>query len=127
MEEAAGQRGQGPGQVIRSILFRVDKNDFFLTLIAGPGQISWRRLRARLGVSRISMASETDVLKITGYEIGTVNPLGLPNPIPILVDVGVFHYPEISMGCGVPGTAIIMASADLRKVLGKIDIGLFAE
>ncbi len=126
LEDAARQRGQEPGQVIRSILFRHEREYFVMVLMAGPGQISWKRVRAHLGVSRISMATESEVREVTGCEIGTVNPLGLPVPIRILADVSVFKSDEISIGSGVCGVAIIMKSADLRRAVGKAEIGLFA-
>ncbi len=125
LEQAATERGQVPGQIIRSILFRIKKDDFFLTLIAGPGQISWRKLRAHLGVSRISMASEEEVLEVTGYAVGTVTPLGLSHPLKILADISIFTPEEVSLGCGMRGAAIIIKSADLKNALGKIEVGQF--
>ncbi|MBI4730643.1 MAG: YbaK/EbsC family protein, partial [Chloroflexi bacterium] len=86
LEDAARQRGQEPGQVIRSILFRHEKECFVMVLMAGPGQISWKRVRGYLGMSRISMATESEVRAVTGYEIGAVNPLVLPRPSRILAD-----------------------------------------
>jgi Cys-tRNA(Pro)/Cys-tRNA(Cys) deacylase len=125
LEQAALERGQVPGQVIRSILFRIQKRNFFLALVAGPGQISWRKLRAHLDVSRISMASSEEVLSVTGYVVGTVSPLGLQHPIRILADESVFKQEEISLGSGAQGVAIIMKSADLMRTLEKIEIGKF--
>jgi Cys-tRNA(Pro) deacylase len=125
LEQAAHERGQAPEQVIRSILFRYEKENFFLTLVAGPGQISWRKLRSHLGISRISMATKDQVLAVTGYAVGTVSPLGLPHPVRILADGSVFKPEEVSLGCGVRGVAIIMKSADLQRILGKIEVGQF--
>jgi Cys-tRNA(Pro) deacylase len=124
-EQAARERGQAPGQIIRSILFRYEKENFFLTLMAGPGQVSWRKLRLHLGLSRISMATKDQVLAVTGYAIGTVSPLGLSRPLRILADGSVFKPEEVSLGSGVRGVAIIMKSADLQRVLGKIEVGQF--
>jgi Cys-tRNA(Pro)/Cys-tRNA(Cys) deacylase len=90
LEQAARQREQSPGQVIRCILFRCGKDHFVLTLTAGPGQLSWRKLRAHLEVSRISMATRDEVLAVSGYEVGTVSPFGLSLPIRTLVDERVF-------------------------------------
>jgi len=125
LEQAARERGQTPGQIIRSILFRYEKENFFLTLVAGPGQISWRKLRADLGLSRLSMATGAEVLAVTGYPVGTVSPLGLLRPIRILADVSIFKPGEISLGSGVRGVAIIMKSADLQQALGNIETGQF--
>jgi Cys-tRNA(Pro)/Cys-tRNA(Cys) deacylase len=125
LEQAAQERGQVPGQIIRSILFRHEQGYFVMVLMAGPGQISWKRVRAHLGVSRISMASESEVREVTGCEIGTVNPLGLPRPIRILADESVFTPEDISIGSGMRGVAIIMKSADLRRSVEKIEVGQF--
>jgi prolyl-tRNA editing enzyme YbaK/EbsC (Cys-tRNA(Pro) deacylase) len=125
LEEAARERGQLPGQVIRSILFRLGENDFVLVLAAGPKQLSWRKLRAHLGVSRLSMASEQEVLAVTGSPIGAVGPLGLPVSVRLLADEGVFLNEEISIGSGIRGTAVILKSNDLRRALGNLDIANF--
>ena len=126
LEDAARQRGQEPGQVIRSILFRSPRKEFFMVLMAGPGQISWRKLRAWLGSSRISMATEEEVLAVTGCAIGTVTPIGLPTPLRLLADVSVFQPEEVSIGSGVRGTALILKSADLRQAMGRVESGIFA-
>lgn len=97
-----------------------------MVLIAGPGQVDWKRVRAYLGVSRLSMATESEVHAVTGYEIGTVNPLGLAQPVRILADESVFRHEEISIGSGVRGTAILLKSKDLKTALGNVEIGDFA-
>ena len=56
LEQAAVERGQEPSQIIRSIVFRVSKDEFLMVLVAGPAQISWPGLRAHLGLSRLTMA-----------------------------------------------------------------------
>jgi len=127
LEEAAAERGQAAGQLVRSILFRVSQGSFVMVLMAGPAQISWARLRAYLGQSRVSMASEAEVLEVTGYRVGAVSPFGLPQPIRILADESVFAPEEISVGSGQRGTAIILKSRDLRSTLNNIEIDNFAE
>jgi prolyl-tRNA editing enzyme YbaK/EbsC (Cys-tRNA(Pro) deacylase) len=122
LDDAARQRGQLPEQVVRSIVFRVVEGQFVMVLVAGPAQVSWPKLRAALGVSRLSMASEAEVLAETGFVRGAVNPLGLPHPMRLLADVGVFARGEVSLGSGVRGTAILLQSADLKRAVGEIEI-----
>ena len=86
LEQAARERGQAPQQVIRSIVFRLSGSEFVMVLVAGPSQISWPALRSYLGHSRLTMASEEEVLRVTGYPLGAVSPFGLPEPLRILVD-----------------------------------------
>ena len=87
--------------------------------------MSWRNLRSHLGSSRISMATEEEVLAVTGYAVGTVSPLGLARPIRILADTGIFVQDEISLGSGLRGIAIIMKSGDLKRALGEVEVGQF--
>ena len=121
LEQAARERDQRPEQVVRSILFRVSEGEFIMALAAGPAQISWKRLRQHIGQSRLTMASEDEVLAVTGYRIGTVSPFGLPRPIRILIDPGVLKEKEISLGSGIRNTGIIMSSADLRRALKEAE------
>ncbi|MBM3123886.1 MAG: YbaK/EbsC family protein [Chloroflexi bacterium] len=122
LEQAARERGQRPGQIVRSILFRVRDGEYALALVAGEAQVSWKRLRRVLGRSRISMATEQEVLEVTGYRIGTVGPFGLRRPVRILVEAGVLLEEQISMGSGMRDRAIILKSADLVKALGEVEI-----
>ncbi len=127
MAEAAEARNQEISQLIRSILFRVGKDDFILVLIAGPTQLSWSALRAHLGQSRMTMATKPEVKDMTGYPIGTVAPFGLARPLRLLADESVFVHDEISFGSGQHGMAIIMQMEDFKKALGEVEIGKFAK
>jgi Cys-tRNA(Pro)/Cys-tRNA(Cys) deacylase len=121
-EQAASDRGQRASQIVRSILFRIAEDEFIMVLVAGPAQISWKVLRKHLGRSRISMATEDEVLAVTGYRIGTVGPFGLLNPLEVLIDASVMREEEISIGSGMRNTAIILKSADLYHALKNADV-----
>ena len=116
-EQAAADRGQRPGQIVRSILFQIRPEEYLMVLIAGPDQIDWRKLRRFVKRSRVRMATEEEVLEVTGYRIGTVSPFGLKNQIRVLIDASVLKEEEVSIGSGVRSTAIILKSADLRQAL----------
>jgi len=126
-EQAASDRGQRPEQVVRSILFRIAEDEFIMVLVAGPAQVSWKILRKHLGRSRISMATEDEVLAVTGYRIGTVGPFGLPNPLKVLIDTSVMRVEEISIGSGMRNTAVILKSADLHHALKNAEVVALTE
>lgn len=126
LEQAAKERGQHPDQVIRSIVFRAGKDKYVMALIAGTRQAAWPALRKHLGQSRLTMATEGELLAATGYPVGAVSPLGLPKPMRILADESVFIHDEISIGSGVRGVTVIMRSADLKRALDGVEIGAFA-
>ncbi len=119
LEQAASERGQRPTQVVRSLLFRVGKGSFVMVLVAGPAQVSWRLLRRYLGQSRLTTASRDEVLAITGYEVGAVAPFGLTSSVDILIDESVLREEEVSIGSGIRGTTVFVATKDLLRGLGK--------
>ena len=126
LEQAASERGQLPEQVIRSIVFRLAEGRFAMALMAGAAQISWPALRTHFGQSRLTMANADEVIEATGYRIGTVAPIGLPRPLPVLIDASVLVHEEISMGSGMSNTGIILKRDDLLKLLPDAQVGNFA-
>lgn len=122
LEQAAEERGQSPDQVVRSLVFRLNKGDYVMVLTAGPSQVSWRALRQYLGQSRITTASREEVLQVTGYQLGAVSPFGLPAPMRILVDQSVLAPQEVSVGSGERGLTVILQTEDLMKALGEVEL-----
>lgn len=127
LEQAALERGQRPEQIVRSIVFRLPENVFVMVLVAGPAQISWPRLRECLGTSRMTMANPDEVRRVTGYPTGAVSPLGLPEPLRILLDRSVLQEVEVSIGSGVRNTTVILCREDLLRALGDVERGDFLD
>jgi Cys-tRNA(Pro) deacylase len=125
LEQAAAERGQQPEQVVRSLLFRLPDEVFIMVLMAGPAQVSWPKLRRHLGVSRITTATQAEVLAVTGYPPGAVSPFGNPQPVRILVDDSVLAQGEISIGSGRRHSTVIMSTRDLLAALPAYEQGDF--
>lgn len=121
-EQAARERGQRPAQIVRSILFQVRPGEFVLVLMAGPAQVDWRKLRQIVKRSRVRMATEEEVLEVTGYRIGTVSPFGVKNQTRVLIDASILREEQLSIGSGVRNTAILLRSADLIRALDGAEI-----
>ena len=121
-EQAAQERNQRPEQIVRSILFQVKPGEFVMVLVAGREQVDWRKLRQLVGRSRVRMATEEEVLEVTGFRVGTVSPFGMKNPVRVLIEESVLREEEVSLGSGVRQMAIIMKSADLRHALREAEI-----
>jgi Cys-tRNA(Pro)/Cys-tRNA(Cys) deacylase len=127
LEQAARERGQQPEQVVRSIVFRLGEDQYLMALVAGPAQISWKKLRKYMGQSRLTMASEAEVLAVTGYRIGAVSPFGTARSLRVLVDPGLIKQDQVSLGSGVRGTAIVMRVEDLMRGLGNAELAELVE
>lgn len=121
-EQAAADRNQRPEQIVRSILFQVRPEEFLMVLMAGRAQVDWRKLRQLVKRSRIRMATEDEVLEVTGYRVGTVSPFGLKNQVRVLIDASVLKEEQISIGSGVRNMAIILKSVELQRALGGVEV-----
>ena len=121
VEQAAEERAMTVDQVVRSIVFRVGPDDFVMVLVTGMRQIAWPLLRKYLSQSRLTMATEEEVLRVTGYRLGAVSPFGLPAPMRVLVDQSVLENEEVSIWAGVRNAAILLKTADLLRALGQVE------
>jgi Cys-tRNA(Pro)/Cys-tRNA(Cys) deacylase len=103
----------------------VGEGDYVMVLVAGRRQISWRELRRYLGQSRLTTASETELLAATGYAVGAVSPFGLPAPMRVLLDESVLLPVEVSLGSGERGATVILSTQDVRRALPEAEVGRF--
>lgn len=116
LEEAAAARGVSPAQVVKTLVVRVTDDDFRFVLVPGDREIAWPKLRALLGVSRLSMPSAEVALEVTGYVRGTITPLGSTRAWPVVADESMTG--TVSVGGGAHGVALTVDAGDLVTALG---------
>jgi len=116
LEEAAAARGLAPWQVIKTLVVRLAEDDYRFVLVPGGREISWPKLRAVLGVSRMSMPAADVALAVTGYERGTITPLGSTRAWPVIADASLSG--EVSIGGGAHGVALTVDAGELAAALG---------
>lgn len=117
LAEAAAARGIAPADLLKTIVVRRGDDDFLLVLLPGDRTISWPRLRALLGVSRMSMPDAATALAVTGFERGTITPFGTTRTWPVVVDERAAGR-TVSIGGGGHGVGVTLAADDLVRVLG---------
>jgi Cys-tRNA(Pro) deacylase len=103
--EAARARGVEPADVVKTLVVRRGEDDHLLVLVPGLRTISWPRLRALLGVSRLSMPDAAAARAATGYERGTITPFGTSRAWPVVADERV-RGRRITLGAGRHGLAV---------------------
>ncbi|HYF73062.1 MAG TPA: YbaK/EbsC family protein, partial [Nocardioides sp.] len=116
LEEAAAARGVQPRQIVKTMVVRVSEGDHRFVLVPGDREIAWPKLRALLGVNRISMPSAEAAYEVTGYVRGTITPLGSAASLPVIADASIAG--TVSIGGGSPGVALTVDARDLVTALG---------
>ncbi|NLG23029.1 MAG: hypothetical protein GX555_16535 [Actinomycetales bacterium] len=119
LEEAAAARGVEPGDLIKTLVVRRAEGDYLFVLVPGGREISWPKLRALLGVSRLSMPDAETAREATGYERGTITPFGSTTAWPVIADTRVAEPDRpISMGGGAHGVGLTVAASAALEALG---------
>ncbi len=116
LADAARQRGIEPRDIVKTLVVRRGPGDYVFVLVPGDREISWPRLRAHLGVNRLSMPPAAEAREATGYERGTITPFGSSTAWPVIADATVPGR-TISMGAGAHGTSVTVAADDVVRVL----------
>ncbi|WP_107772872.1 aminoacyl-tRNA deacylase [Nocardioides sediminis] len=117
LPEAAEARGVEPRDVVKTMVVRRGAGDHLLVLVPGDREISWPKLRALLGVNRISMPDADGAREVTGYERGTITPFGAATALPVVADERMVGR-TVSIGGGAHGVAATLAADDVIAHLG---------
>ncbi|AXK46615.1 aminoacyl-tRNA deacylase [Brachybacterium saurashtrense] len=120
LAEAAAARGVEPRDIVKTLVVRRGEGDFLFVLVPGDREISWPRLRALLGVNRLSMPDKEVAREVTGYERGTITPFGATTAWPVIADASLTGDParRISLGAGAHGVAATVPAEQALAHLG---------
>jgi Cys-tRNA(Pro)/Cys-tRNA(Cys) deacylase len=114
--EAAHARGVEPADVVKTLVVRRGDDDHLFVLVPGLRTISWPRLRALLGVSRLSMPDAAAARAATGYERGTITPFGATRAWPVVADERL-RGRRITLGAGAHGLAVALDADEALAAL----------
>ena len=117
LAEAAAVRGVAVADVVKTLVVRRADDDFLLVLVPGGRSISWPKLRALLGVSRLSMPDAATAKEATGYARGTITPFGTTRPWPVIADERLAGR-TITLGSGQSDVALAVDADAAVVVLG---------
>ena len=104
--------------LLRTIVVRRLADDYLFVLVPAGRRFDWPKLRAHLGVSRLSLPDADEAHAVTGYPRYSITPFGSTRAWPVIVDASVMDQAVASVGGGVRGTNLHLAPADLVRALG---------
>jgi len=116
LEEAAEILGITPADIVKSLVVKRHDGSFLFAEVPGDRQISWAKLRAVVGVNKLQLPEASVALDATGYERGTITPLGSTTPWPVYVDSRIVGR-RVSMGGGEHGVSVFVEADDLVRGL----------
>jgi len=116
-EESASFQGIELGSLLRTIVVRRGEDDYLFVLVPGGRRFDWPKLRALLGVSRMSLPDADEALAVTGYPRGAITPFGSSRPLPVIVDASAVSREVVAIGGGAHGVNVHLAPSDLVAAL----------
>lgn len=117
VEEAAARIGVDVERLLKTLVVRRGEDDHLLVLVPGPRQLDWTKLRAHLGVSRLSLPDADAARVATGYERGTITPLGSTRPWPVVADASILGAGRVAIGGGAHGVSLLVDADDLLRAV----------
>lgn len=117
LEEAAGLMGISPGDIVKSLVVKRSDDTYVFALVPGGRKISWPKLRALLGVNKLQLPDASLALAATGYERGTITPLGSTTAWPVVADESITGR-RVSMGAGEHGRSLFVDADALIAAFG---------
>ena len=99
--------------LIRTIVVRRGENDYLFVLVPAGRRFDWPKLRAHLGVSRLSLPDADEARQVTGYERYTITPFDSTSAWPVIADASLAGHDVVSIGGGARGLSIHLAAVDL--------------
>jgi Cys-tRNA(Pro) deacylase len=118
IETAAQRRGTEVSRILKTMVVRIEAEQYVLVLVPGDRLIDWKALRGHLGVRRLALADEEEAFAATGYRRGTITPFGADGGWPVIVDASAVGSGETSVGSGTPGVAVHLDADDLIAAVG---------
>ena len=107
LAEAASLLGLQPEDIVKTLVVKRADDTYLFALIPGDLAISWPKLRAVVGVNKLQLPDPSLALAATGYERGTITPIGSANDWPVYADASI-RGRRIAMGAGAHGYSLFV-------------------
>jgi len=117
LTEAAEILGIPPSGIVKTLVVKRSDDTYLFALIPGDRAISWPKLRAVVGVNKLQLPDAARALAATGYERGTIVPLGSTHDWPVYADSEITGR-RIAMGAGAHGYSAFVDADDLIAAYG---------
>jgi len=114
LDEAAELLGLAASDIVKTLVVKRSDDTYLFALIPGDRAISWPKLRAVVGVNKLRLPEPELALAATGFERGTITPVGSTTAWPVYADASIVGK-RIAMGAGAHGFSLFVDADDLIR------------
>src|SRR5512134_963819 len=87
------------GQIAKTILLMVDEAPV-VVVISGDRRVDFKKVKALRRGRRVRLGGPEDVVAHTGFAVGAVSPVGLPEGLPVFLDRSLRRFETIFPAAG---------------------------
>ena len=113
VEHAAQQIGCSEAEIAKTLSFIVNEKPV-IVVMAGDGRVNSSKFKAQFH-TKPSMIPRDMVEELTGFQPGGVCPFGVPENIPVWLDVSMKRFEIIHPACGNEFTSVSLTPDELEK------------
>src|SRR6185312_2875895 len=114
--EAAATLGVKTTQIVKSILFENRNGECLLVVASGERRINRQRAIEVSGLPGLQLASPETVLKMSGFPVGGMPPVGHHGRFSVIVDRRVMEEPVVFGGGGRTDAVVRILPADILRL-----------
>jgi Cys-tRNA(Pro) deacylase len=117
---AAAALGVSPNQIVKSVALQGKREPDVVVLAVVPGdrRIAPPKVAAALELSALKLAAPEVVLRMTGFAVGGVPPVGHRPKVPVVVDASLLAQGDVFGGGGDEHHMLRIAVEDIIRLTG---------
>jgi Cys-tRNA(Pro)/Cys-tRNA(Cys) deacylase len=117
--------GLQENQTVKTLIFSTDKDEQVLIMVGANKNVVSGHLKKVVGSRNIQLSSPEDVLRITGYQIGSIPPFSWqPDGFRSFLDYDLMYETILAVGAGVWGNEILISPINLLSATSALVVNL---
>jgi Cys-tRNA(Pro) deacylase len=122
-ELAARTLGVQVGQIAKTILL-LSEETAIVVVISGDRRVDTKKVRALGYGKRVRLAGPDDVVARTGFAVGAVSPVALPDGVPVYIDRSLRRFDTIYPAAGETNNMFVTTPDELLALTGGTETDL---
>lgn len=118
--QAAKVRGAELKTGVKAMVLKSLEGRFMLVLLPADQRVDFKKVAELEGTTRVALAAEEEVFKVTGCRLGGVPPFGHKTKLKTYMSKDVLSNEWINFNAGLRTRSVRMKSDDLRKIINPI-------
>lgn len=114
--QIANLTGIEADRAFKTLTARGDKTGVFVMCVPVEEEIDLKKAARVSGNKRSELLHVKELLSVTGYERGSVSPIGMKKKYPTYINKTALDYDTIAISGGKCGVTLMISPGDLQKV-----------